>query len=203
MSGRCSLCPAINSMSGKVLLHICCGPCAVYPLKVLKEKGYEVMGLYYNPNIHPLKEYLRRAGSAEKAARSLGIRIIRLDKEYDPQKFLRMMIFREEQRCFLCYQYRLERTRNMALKGGFDYFTSTLLFSKRQKHDLIRSVGESLGKEKCAFLYEDFRQGWREGRKTADDMELYKQDYCGCIYSEFERFRNELFGDNQGGEDSA
>ena len=159
--------------------------------------------MYCNPNIHPLKEYLRRADSAEKAAKSLGIRIIRTDKEYDPQTFLRRMVFREEQRCLLCYQFRLERTRNMALKGGFDYFTSTLLFSKRQKHNLIRSVGESLGKEKCAFLYHDFRQGWREGRETADEMGLYKQVYCGCIYSEFERFGKELAGNNQGGNDSA
>lgn len=150
------------------------------------------MGFYFNPNIHPLKEYLRRADSVNKAAEVLGIRVIRGDREYDPEKFLRQMVFREEQRCSLCYQFRLERTRNMALKGGFAFFTTTLLFSKRQKHDLVKSAGESLGTKKSAFLYEDFRQGWHEGRETADEMGLYRQNYCGCIYSEFERFRSEL-----------
>jgi epoxyqueuosine reductase len=192
LSARCWWSPAGSDMPGKVLIHICCGPCAVYPLKVLKQKGYEVMGLYYNPNIHPLKEYLRRAKSADRAAEALGVRLIRLDREYDPVKHLRGVVFREEQRCCLCYQFRLERTRNMAVKGGFDFFTSTLLFSKKQKHDLIKSVGESLGAGKSAFLYEDFRSGWQEGREAAQELGLYRQDYCGCIYSEFERFQGEL-----------
>jgi epoxyqueuosine reductase len=179
-------------MSGKILVHICCGPCAVYPLKTLKERGYEVMGFYYNPNIHPLKEYLRRADSVNKAAEILGIRVISGHRDYNPEKFLRQMVFREEQRCSLCYQSRLERTRNMALKGGFDFFSSTLLFSKRQKHALVKSVGESLSRKKSAFFYEDFRQGWGKGSEMALEMGLYQQNYCGCIYSEFERFRREL-----------
>lgn len=179
-------------MSGRVLIHICCGPCAVYPLKVLREKGYEVMGLFCNPNIHPLQEYLRRARSAGRAAEAMETGLIRLDREYDPVKFLRSAVFREEQRCRLCYQVRLERTRNMALKGGFDFFTTTLLFSKRQKHELIKSTGQALETGKTAFLYEDFRTGWREGRETALELDLYRQNYCGCIYSEFERFQGEL-----------
>ena len=192
MSGRCSLSRAKNSMSGKILVHICCGPCSVYTLKTLKERGYEVMGYYYNPNIHPLKEYLRRADSMNRAAEILGIRVISGHREYSPEKFLRQMVFREEQRCTLCYQSRLERTRNMALKGGFDFFTSTLLFSKRQKHELVKSVGQSLSRKKSAFFYEDFRQGWGKGRAMAREMGLYEQNYCGCVYSEFERFRREL-----------
>ncbi len=184
--------PAGNNMSGKVLIHACCGPCAIYPFNVLKKKGHEVMCFFYNPNIHPLREYLQRAESLERTAEAFGIRAIRMDREYDPAIFLRLTVFREEQRCFLCYQLRLERTRNMALKGGFDFFTTTLLFSKRQQHGLIRSVGESLSRQKSAFLYEDFRPGWREGREKAHEMGLYRQDYCGCIYSEFERFKRGL-----------
>ncbi|MFP4107472.1 MAG: epoxyqueuosine reductase QueH [Desulfonatronovibrio sp.] len=186
-------------MSARILLHMCCGPCAVYPISILREKGFEVMGLFFNPNIHPLKEYQRRADSAIKAGENLGIRVVALHREYNPEKFLRSMVFREEQRCVLCYQMRLERTRNMALKGGFDFFTSTLLFSKRQKHAAIKSTGESLDGSKCGFLYEDFRAGWALGRQMAMDMALYRQNYCGCIYSEFERFKNELQNDdNQG-----
>lgn len=188
----------VSKMSGRILLHMCCGPCAVYPISILREKGFDVMGVFFNPNIQPLKEYQRRADSAVKAAENLGIRIVALHREYNPQKFLRRMVFREEQRCVLCYQLRLERTRNMAMKGGFDFFTSTLLFSKRQKHGVIKSVGESLAGSKCDFLYEDFRTGWDQGRQMAMDMDLYRQNYCGCIYSEFERFKNELQeGDNQ------
>jgi epoxyqueuosine reductase len=179
-------------MPGRVLIHICCGPCAVYPLKVLRDKGYEVMGLFYNPNIHPLQEYLQRAESADRAAQALGTRLIRMDREYDPVKYLRSVVFREEQRCRLCYQTRLERTRNIALKGGFDFFSTTLLFSKRQKHELIKSTGQALGTDRTAFLYQDFRAGWREGRETAQGMDLYRQNYCGCIYSEFERFQGKL-----------
>lgn len=184
--------PVKNIMPAKVLVHICCGPCAVYPVKVLRERGHEVMGLFFNPNIHPLKEYLHRLDSARRAAQVLGVRIIGSDRDYDPQMFLRLTAFREEHRCFLCHQLRLERTRTMARQAGFDFFTTTLLYSRRQKHDMIRSVGESLTGKKTAFLYHDFRQGWVQGREEAAEMGLYRQSYCGCIYSEFERFRGEL-----------
>lgn len=179
-------------MSSRVLLHICCGPCALSPLGLLKDKGYEVMGYFYNPNIHPLQEYLKRVQAVEQVADKMEIRVIFNHKEYHPEIFLRRVVFREEQRCMLCYQSRLERTRNIALKGGFDFFSTTLLFSKRQKHDLIKTTGESLSTKKTAFLYEDFRQGWNQGRDSAREMEIYTQNYCGCIYSEFERFHKEL-----------
>lgn len=150
------------------------------------------MGLYYNPNIHPLREYLRRKEAALQVAENLGIKLITQDSEYHPQTFIRLTAFREEQRCFLCYQLRLERTRSIAFKGGFDYFTTTLLFSKRQKHELIRSAGSSLGGGKTAFLYEDFRTRWNLGKAAAESMGIYRQNYCGCIYSEFDRFKKEL-----------
>ena len=183
---------AVIEMTSKILMHICCGPCAVYPVTVLQERGYEVTGLFYNPNIHPLTEYLARAQSAQNAADMLGIRMIRLDSEYDPAQYLRSIVFREEQKCYLCCQDRLERTRNIAVRGKFGHFTSSLLFSKRQKHEQIQSAAQSLSKKNCLFLYEDFRQGWKQGRAMADEMGLYRQNYCGCIYSEYERFRAEL-----------
>lgn len=179
-------------MASRVLLHICCGPCALYPLGLLKDQGYEVMGYFYNPNIHPLQEYLKRVQAVKQVADKMGIRVIFNHKEYNPEKFLRRVVFREEQRCMLCYQSRLERTRNIALKGGFDFFSTTLLFSKRQKHALIKTTGESLSTGKAGFLYEDFRQGWSQGRDSAREMGIYTQNYCGCIYSEFERFQKEL-----------
>ncbi len=150
------------------------------------------MGLFFNPNIHPLREYLKRRQAVAEAARALEIEVVYLDREYDLTTHMRRMVFREDQRCFLCYHLRLERTRNIALNGRFNYFTSTLLYSKRQKHQLISKAGESLSLEKCSFMYEDFRQGWNQGQEKAEAMGVYRQDYCGCIYSEFERNRADL-----------
>lgn len=180
----------------KVLLHVCCGPCAVFPIKILQQRGFEVTGYFFNPNVHPLQEYLRRAEAACEVADALGVRMIRGDREYDPERFLRGVVFREEHRCFLCYQARLEKTRNISSKSGFFYFTSTLLFSRKQKHEQIKSIGLSLSGQKCGFLYQDFRIGYEEGREAARAMGIYHQNYCGCIYSEFERFRGLLGSEN-------
>ncbi len=178
--------------SPRVLVHICCGPCAVYPLQLLMEKGFQVMGLFYNPNIQPLQEYLLRREGVGLAAGKIGVEIIYMDQKYDPVEFLRRVVFREAQRCFLCQQMRLERTRSVALRGGFGYFTTTLLFSKKQPREQIRMLGQSLETGKCAFLDMDFRAGWEQGAEMSRSMGIYRQSYCGCIYSEFERFQGKL-----------
>ena len=98
-------------------------------------------------------------------------------------------MFREEDRCSFCYHDRLKTTATIARHGKFDYFTSTLLQSKFQQHDMIHSIGESLGKSHdVPFLYRDFREGWKEGVETSKQLNLYRQQYCGCIYSEKERY---------------
>ncbi len=177
----------------KVLLHICCGPCAIYPVQELLREGYEVIGLFYNPNIHPLQEYLRRRQGVSKVSDHLGIRVIYKDDEYDPVSYLRQIVFREQNRCFHCYQMRLERAFSLAKRGKFDYFTTTLLYSKIQKHDRIVSLAEDIsGGSGVKFLYKDFRKGWQEGIALSQKWGIYRQQYCGCIYSEKERFQNEL-----------
>ena len=177
----------------RLVLHICCGPCAIVPLRRLTEQGVEVTGLFYNPNIQPLQEYLRRREGALEVAERFGIRLICKDADYDPQSFLRRMAFREAQRCFLCYQLRLERTAAIARKGRFDAFSSTLLYSKRQKHAAIAQTGhETAGDGACRFWYADYRTGWQEGIQTSQAWGIYRQAYCGCIYSEFERFQDDL-----------
>ncbi len=176
-----------------VLLHICCGPCAIHPLEQLLNQGHEVTGLYYNPNIHPLQEYLRRRKGVEQVARRLGVKVIYLDKEYSPQRYFREINMREASRCMICYGLRLEKTRSVAKRGGFDAFSSTLLYSKQQKHDAIRELATHMaGDGAPAFLYQDFRQGWRHGIETSQQWGIYRQQYCGCLYSEFERFHKEL-----------
>ncbi|MBW2058626.1 MAG: epoxyqueuosine reductase QueH [Deltaproteobacteria bacterium] len=172
----------------RVLLHVCCANCAIFPLRRLKKADSEVFGFFYNPNIHPFQEYLRRREAAEAFFRSQGVRLIIRD-EYDVEGFIRDVVFREENRCAYCYNRRLEATAKMAKKGRFGGFTTTLLYSKQQKHELIREIGESAARRfGIPFAYEDFRVGWREGIEESKRIGLYRQEYCGCIYSEKERY---------------
>ncbi|MDR1615747.1 MAG: epoxyqueuosine reductase QueH [Syntrophomonadaceae bacterium] len=172
----------------KVLLHICCGPCASYPIEALREEEYELMGYFGNPNIHPYTEYLKRRRSVERLADVKKIKVIYED-DYNPVYYFNTIAFRESKRCFLCYQMRLEKAAHIAKKGKFDYFTTSLLVSKRQKHDLIKQAGEYTGhKYGIPFLYKDFRTGYEKSRELAREMDLYRQQYCGCLYSEYERW---------------
>ncbi|MDI9480563.1 MAG: epoxyqueuosine reductase QueH [Syntrophomonadaceae bacterium] len=177
---------AVNSP--RVLLHICCGPCASYPFPWLREHGYEVMGYYYNPNIHPYTEYLKRQEGLQSYADQVEMKVI-YDDNYDPQSYFQQVAFRENIRCRFCYQIRLDRAAHIARKGKFDYFTSTLLVSKYQKHDLIRRIGEDMGeKYGVPFLYHDFREGFSQTVTRSKAMGIYRQQYCGCLYSEMERY---------------
>lgn len=172
----------------KILLHMCCGPCTVYPLEQLQGEGREVMGYFGNPNIHPYTEYKERRQSAGQLADLKGIDVI-WEPEYQAELYFREVSFRESRRCYYCYGLRLEAAARVAKKGKFDAFTSTLLVSSYQKHDLIKELGESMAlRYGVPFLYRDFRPGFNEGRQKAREMGLYMQKYCGCLYSEAERF---------------
>jgi len=172
----------------KLLLHICCGPCAIYPVKSLREQGVEVMGHFYNNNIHPLTEWAKRRDTLSALAESVNLPVI-YQKTYDMEGFLQKVVFREKSRCPVCYHDRLMSSAMTAKKGGFDCFSSTLLYSKFQNHDLIRSMGEAIGKSiGIDFYYQDFREGWKEGIAISKELNMYRQQYCGCIYSESERY---------------
>lgn len=180
----------------KLLMHMCCGPCAVYPYDALKDE-YEITGLFYNPNIHPYTEYKKRMDTALEFSESSGFKTIVID-EYKLDEFLRNAAFRENQRCMMCYADRLERAASVARKGGFDAFTSTLLVSPFQKHDLIKQIGEEAGqKYGVEFLYRDFRPGFKEGVEKSKAMGLYRQPYCGCIYSERDRYLPKKKGESK------
>lgn len=172
----------------KVLLHICCGPCATYPLPSLREQGYEVKGFFFNPNIHPYTEYVKRRDALYDYAQAVNLPLVG-EESYDPGEYFQQICYRENQRCLLCYKLRLEQAARVARKGKFDFFTTTLLVSPFQKHELIREVGEAIG-ERCGvpFLYQDFRQGFRSTVEVSKEMGLYRQQYCGCLYSEWERY---------------
>lgn len=175
----------------KVLLHTCCGPCTIYPLKVLKGENVEVMGFFYRHNIHPFSECLKREETLLEYARKMDIRVI-CQQNYELERFLQSVAFREKDRCRFCYHDRLSAAARVAKKGKFDAFSSTLLYSRFQNHELIRQIGESVGKEHgIPFLYRDFREGWKEGIEESKRLNMYRQQYCGCIYSEKDRYYKE------------
>jgi len=172
----------------KILLHTCCAPCAIVPIKLLQQADFEVMGYYYAHNIHPYTECLKRRETLEGYADAIGLRVI-TSEGYEMENFLRNVAFREKDRCTYCYHARLRATALMAKRGKFDYFTSSLLYSKYQKHEEIQSIGESVGKDVgIPFYYQDFRIGWKEGIETSKRLKMYRQSYCGCIYSEKDRY---------------
>jgi len=172
----------------KILLHICCGPCAVYPVDRLRQDGHEVMGFFFRHNIHPYTECLKRQQTLETYAGQIDLKVI-YQQGYDLERFLQKIIYRENNRCPICYHERLSATARLAEKSKFDAFSTTLLYSKFQNHDLIRSMGESLGKSfGIPFYYEDFRTGWKEGIQQSKALNMYRQQYCGCIYSEKDRY---------------
>ena len=175
----------------KALLHICCANCAIYPINNMREEGLEVMGFFYRYNIHPYTECLRRQEALEAYAEKIKLKVI-YQEGYDLEGFIQNVAFRESERCNYCYHDRLRSTALLAKRGKFDYFSSTLLYSKQQKHELVRSMGESIGKSVgVPFLYRDYREGWKEGIERSKQIGLYRQQYCGCVYSEKERFFKE------------
>ena len=172
----------------KILMHSCCGPCTIYPLEILRDEGYTVMGYFYRHNIHPYTECLRRQETLERYAAEQKLQVI-IQEGYDMEGFVRNVAFREKERCRYCYHDRLRAAALVARKGRFDAFTSTLLYSRHQKHELIHEMGDTIGRETgVPFLYRDFRVGWKAGIETSKKLGMYRQPYCGCIYSEKERY---------------
>lgn len=172
----------------RILLHTCCGPCSLFPLQQLRTAGHDVTGFFYNHNIHPYQEYVRRRDTAIQMADQESLPLIIRD-DYDLEGFLVNVAAEPDKRCSYCYSSRLRATAAAAVEGGFDGFTASLLYSRYQKHEEIRALGEKIGGELgITFYYEDFRSGWQEGIRLSRELGLYRQQYCGCIYSEKERY---------------
>ncbi|MCX7988085.1 MAG: epoxyqueuosine reductase QueH [Thermodesulfovibrio sp.] len=177
----------------KILLHTCCSNCAIYPLEVLKYKKFEVTLYWYNPNIHPYTEYRLRLDSLKKLQQLWKLEIIYNEDYREFYKFIRMISGKEKERCLICYKLRLEETARKAKELGFSHFTTTLLVSPYQNFDKIIEIGREISvRLGINFLEEDFRKGFKKGMNTGKALELYKQRYCGCIYSEAERYLKEI-----------
>ncbi|MBF0538919.1 MAG: epoxyqueuosine reductase QueH [Nitrospirae bacterium] len=173
----------------KTLLHICCANCALYPITTMRQRGIVVEGLWFNPNIHPLTEYTARL-NALKTLQSAWNLQIHYNNLYGLVDFIRNVVNKEDNRCLYCYTVRLQETAQKARQDGYNAFSTTLLYSIYQRYDTIVEIGKLMQVNyDVEFYVEDFRKGWREGIGMSKALSLYRQKYCGCIYSEMERYR--------------
>ena len=178
----------------KTLLHICCAPCANQCIEVLRTDKIEVAGFWYNPNIHPFTEYKARRNCLREYAETIDLKLIEKN-DYALRPFVRAVVDDLEHRCGKCYEMRLFEAAKQAKEGGFDSFTSSLFISPYQNHELMRDVAERAAAEYGVdFLYRDFRPYFRAGQDFAREHGFYMQKYCGCVFSEEERFikRNKI-----------
>lgn len=176
----------------KLLLHTCCAPCSVYCIDTLKEEGIKPTLFWYNPNIHPYTEYKTRRDCLKEYADKININAI-LEDEYGLDEFCKNVINNLDSRCVnYCYPIRLRKTFEFAKANGYDTVSTTLLYSIYQKHEYIKKLCEELSKEYgIDFLYRDFRVGfWKGHDKAKNELGLYMQKYCGCIFSEESRYNN-------------
>lgn len=183
----------------KLLLHVCCGPCATYPLEKIAEQ-YEIMVLFYNPNITDIHEYNLRRQNLEyflknrKNTYPWDDEIKMIDEVYDPQRFYGLVKGFEEtpeggERCQICIAFRMEATAMAAAEYGFDYFGTTLSVSPYKNSGWIQEIGEALEeKYHVRYLNENFKKnnGYARSREISIEYRLYRQDYCGCSFSKLE-----------------
>lgn len=173
----------------KLLMHFCCGPCGVACVQQLKEEGVDFTGFWYNPNIHPYTEYRSRRDSLKLLAEREQFPLI-LQDEYGLRFFLEKVGGDFDGRCPQCYAMRMEALASQAESRGFDAICTSLLISPYQNHQLLVETGMAAAmRHGLQFYYRDFRPLFRQGQQQAREMGLYMQKYCGCIFSEEERYR--------------
>ena len=182
----------------KLLMHTCCAPCSIYCIDTLRNEGIEPTLYWYNPNIHPYMEYKQRRDTLKQYANSINVKAI-FEEEYGLDAFCKNVIGDLENRCTnYCYPVRLEKTAKYAKENGYDAITTTLLVSPYQKHDELSKIAERIAKSYgLEFVYRDFRVGFREGQAKARELGLYMQKYCGCIFSEEERYQKKIEKDKE------
>ena len=174
--------------SKSVLIHCCCAHCTAYTVDYWRQQGYEVGALWYNPNIHPYMEHQHRLEAMRSLAQEMDLPLV-VAEGYDMVDYFRQVVGHESQRCQHCFRLRLLKTAEAARERGFSTFTTTLLISPHQKHDLLREIGSKISEEKGVdFLYADLRKRYSDSRHITKPLNLYRQQYCGCVYSERERY---------------
>lgn len=180
----------------RLLLHSCCGPCSSYCLKTLSEH-FKVTVLYYNPNIYPPEEYELRAKEQERFVKEFPTKypVTFLEGRFEPQEFYDTVKGYEDvpeggERCFKCYELRLREAAEVAKNGGFDFFTTTLSISPLKNADKLNEIGKMLEEEyNVKYLYSDFKKkdGYKQSTEISKQYHMYRQYYCGCVFSKAER----------------
>lgn len=175
-----------------LLLHVCCAPCLLYPAGIFHSEAISFTCYFFNPNIHPFKEFKKRLDTFLELSRQRNYQTI-IEHTYGLKTFLRSIVFKEERRCSVCHFLRMKSTFELAAARGFDSVSSTLLYSRYQDHRSIRTLSDDLSRAYATpFYYRDFRVGWDEGVTESKTLGLYRQPYCGCVYSEQERYDKSL-----------
>ena len=172
----------------KLFLHVCCAVCGVY-ISSLFKLDYSTTLFYYNPNIYPETEYMKRLGEIKKISEINNLELI--IGEYDHASWLKAVKGHEKDRegkarCAICYYHRIKKTAQLANEKGFDYFTTTLSVSPHKKYDIISKIGKELSeKYKTVFLDRDFKKqdGFKKSMELSKKLHLYRQNYCGCEFS--------------------
>ena len=181
----------------KTLLHTCCAPCSVSCVEQLRAEGIEPVSYWFNPNIHPYQEYKARRDTLIEYAGLIKMELI-VQEEYGLPDFVCAVADDIAHRCTKCYEMRLEQTARFAAENGFDSFTSTLFVSPYQQHECMADIArQAAQKWGVAFLYRDFRSGFRAGQQQARELGLYMQKYCGCVFSEEDRYAKQIARDMQ------
>ena len=176
----------------KTLMHVCCAPCSVSCITTLRQEGIEPVGFWYNPNIHPYMEYAARRDCLVDYAKGVGMSLY-VQEDYGLRDFCRAVCDDIDHRCGYCYGIRLYAAAKFAAEHGFRSFTSTLFVSPYQDHEKMREIAEAAGRMYgVELLYSDFRTGFREGQAIAREEQLYMQKYCGCVFSEGERYGKKI-----------
>jgi len=182
----------------KLLMHTCCAPCSVYCIESLRNEGIEPTLYWYNPNIHPYQEYKQRRDTLKEYSKNIGVTAI-FEEDYGLDDFCKNVVSDLKNRCAnYCYKIRLEQTAKFAKQNGFDAITTTLLVSPYQNHEnIIQICNEVCRKHDLEFVYRDFRLGFREGQNKARELGLYMQKYCGCVFSEEDRYSKQISRDKE------
>lgn len=179
-----------------LLLHSCCAPCSSYVLEYLS-KYFKISIFFYNPNIYPLEEYSRRVTEQKGLITALKVKnqINFIEGRYDTESFYNLSKGLEEEReggerCFKCYELRLKEAAIIAKEQRFDYFTTTLSISPHKNSQILNQIGKKLSEEyDVKYLYSDFKkkEGYKRSIELSSQYNLYRQDYCGCVFSKRDR----------------
>ena len=178
-------------------MHPCCAHCSLSCIDPLRAEGIEPVAFWYNPNIHPWKEYEARRDCLLAYAPTIEMQVI-VDEDYGLRTFVEHVASDIDHRCTYCYQHRLEETARYAAEHGYEAFTSTLLASLYQDHDGIKAAAEKYARQYgVEFLYRDFRPNFRAGNQRARELGFYMQKYCGCVFSEQDRYQKQIDRDRK------